>query len=66
LDPDLVIISNRQGSGGKECFAKVQGVKKKKDSVELSLRCLPSGEMAGLLVPKANMYGVKLFRCVSR
>ena len=67
LEPDLVIISNRQGSGGggKECFAKVQGIKKKKDSVELSLRCLPTGEMAGLLVPKATMYGVKLFRFVS-
>ena len=65
LDPDLVIITNRQGSGGKECFAKVQGMKKKKDSVELSLRCLPSSEMAGILVPKATMFGVKLFRFIS-
>ena len=62
LDPDLVIISNRQGSGGKECFAKVQGMKKKKDSVELVLRCLPSTEMAAALVPKVTMFGVKLFR----
>jgi len=62
LDPDLVILSNRQGSGGKECFAKVNGIKKKKDSVELSLRCIPSGDMASLLVPKAQMFGVKLFR----
>ena len=64
LDPDLVIISNRPGIGGKECFAKVQGMKKKKDSVELSLRCLPAGDMAGTLVPKATMHGVKLFRFV--
>ena len=64
LDPDLVIISNSKGKAGKECFAKVQGMKKKKDSVELSLRCLPAGEMAGLLVPKATMHGVKLFRFV--
>jgi senataxin len=62
LDPDLVILSNRQGSDGKECFAKVQGMKKKKDSVELSLRCIPQGDMASLLVPKAHMFGVKLFR----
>ena len=64
LDPDLVIISNRQGSGGKECFAKVQGMKKKKDSIELALRCLPTPEMAGCLVPKATMFGIKLFRFV--
>ena len=64
LDPDLVIISNRQGGGGKECFAKVQGMKKKKDSVELALRCLPSSDMASVLVPKATMFGVKLFRFV--
>jgi senataxin len=62
LDPDLVILSNRSGNGGKECFAKVNGIKKKKDSVELSLRCIPPGDMASLLVPKAQMYGVKLFR----
>ena len=64
LDPDLVIVSNRQGDGGKECFAKVQGMKKKKDSVELALRCLPSTEMAAALVPKATMFGVKLFRFI--
>jgi senataxin len=62
FDPDLVILSNRQGPGAKECFARVHGVKKKKDSVELSLRCIPSGDMASLLVPKAQMFGVKLFR----
>ena len=64
LDPDLLILSNRQGSGGKECFAKVQGVKKKQDSVELRFRCMPSADMAALLVPKATMFGVKLFRYI--
>jgi senataxin len=64
LEPDLVIVSNRQGSGGKECFAKVQGMKKKKDSVELALRCLPPSEMSTCLVPKATMFGVKLFRFI--
>lgn len=61
-DPDLIIISNTAGSGGKECFARVKGIKKKPDSVELSLRCIPSPEIASLLVPKARMFGVKLFR----
>jgi hypothetical protein len=61
LDPDLVIISN-QKAGGKECFAKVQGIKKKKETVELALRCIPSSEMAAFLVPKATVFGVKLFR----
>ena len=64
LDPDLVIISNVKGTGGKECFAKVQGMKRKKDSVELVLRCLPSFETAAMLVPKATLYGVKLFRYI--
>ena len=64
LDPDLVIISTKSGSGGKECFAKVQGMKKKKDSVELVLRCLPSTEIFMALVPKATMFGVKLFRFI--
>jgi senataxin len=61
LDPDLVIISN-QKTGGKECFAKVQGIKKKKETVDLALRCIPSSEMAAFLVPKATVFGVKLFR----
>ena len=62
LDPDLVIISNVRGTGGKECFAKVQGMKRKKDSVELVLRCMPSFETATMLVPKATLYGVKLLK----
>lgn len=65
LDPDLIIISNRQGKGGKECFAKVQGMKKKKDSVELGLRCLPYNDIAPILVPKATLFGLKLFRYIS-
>ena len=65
LDPDLVIVSNRQGKGGKECFAKVQGVKKKKDTVELTFRCLPASDAAAILVPKAIIFGVKLFRFTS-
>ena len=65
LDPDLVILSNRKGTLGKACFAKVQGVKKKKDTVELALRCIPSTEVAAILVPKTTMFGVKLFRFVT-
>jgi hypothetical protein len=62
MEPDLVIISNGRGRGGKECFALVKGHKKKWDSVELSLRCIPSRDLAALLVPKAAMFGTKLFR----
>jgi senataxin len=61
-DPDLVIISGARGKGGKECFAKVQGMKRKKDSVELVLRCIPASEPASILVPKATLHGVKLFK----
>ena len=61
-DPDLIIISNSAGSGGIECFARVKGIKKNPESVELSLRCIPPSKLAALLVPKAKMYGSKLFR----
>jgi senataxin len=64
MDPDLVILSNNKGRGGKECFAQVKGHKKKWDTVELSLRCIPSPDIAALLVPKATMFGTKLFRFV--
>jgi senataxin len=62
MEPDLVIISNNRGRGGKECFALVKGHKKKWDSVELSLRCIPPRDLAALLVPKTAMFGTKLFR----
>jgi hypothetical protein len=61
-DPDLVIISSMRGNGGKECFAKVQGMKRKKESVELVLRCVPASEPASILVPKATLHGVKLLK----
>lgn len=65
-DPDLLMLSTttdfRPGYGSirETCLAKVQGVMKKKDLVEIGLRTVPSAGMVKHLRPTVQLFCVKL------
>lgn len=62
--PDLLVLycGSKDGQLGQKCFGKVQSLAKKKDLVELTIRCLPSARLLETLRPKAEIDILKLFK----